>query len=115
MWGIWSSLGERVSHLEEAGLPKGRGSPRERRGFYLQALSLISAEGNLTCIAKPYLRPRGSPGARGWGRARGKGQSSLAGRGRGATRRDVGPGLTSPGRVEGPVRGVAWPGSGGRS
>lgn len=45
--------------------PKEKGPPRERRGFYLQALSLISAEGNLTCIAKPYLRPRGSPGARG--------------------------------------------------
>lgn len=53
MWGTWSSLGERVSHLETEGLPKGGGSPRKRRGFYLEAPSLVSAEGILP--ASPSL------------------------------------------------------------
>lgn len=51
MWGTWSSLAERVSHLEEAGgLIKGGGFPGERRGFYLEAPSLICAEGILPAL-----------------------------------------------------------------
>jgi hypothetical protein len=89
-------------HLGGEGLLPGGAEPHLRRG-------------DLTCIAQPYLRPRGSRGAQGWGAgAGGRGQSSLAGRGRGATRNADG--LAHLAWVRGGrVRGVAWPGSGGRS
>lgn len=52
----------------------------------------------------------------GWGTgAGGRGQSSLAGRGRGATRSPDHAGLTSLGRAGARSAGVAWPGNGGRS
>lgn len=108
-WGEGSSPGEgrgphASGHLGGEGLLPG-GAPRP-----------CLCRGALTCIAEPYLRPRGSPGARGWGAgAGGRGQSSLAGRGRGATRSPDDAGLTSPGRAGARSAGVAWPGSGGRS
>lgn len=91
---IWTRGRANVGYVEFAcgkGLSPGGGRrPHQRRRVPWGEEGLLPGgaephlrRGHLTCIAKPYLRPRGSPGARGWGgRARGKGQSSLAGRGR---------------------------------
>lgn len=98
-------------------LAEGGGSPKRGGALTWGAPRRYLGRGALTCIAEPYLRPRGSPGARGWGTGvGGRGQSSLAGRGRGATRSpDDAAGLTSPGRAGARSAEVAWPGSGGRS
>lgn len=98
-------------HLHKAGgLTEGAVQPRRGGALTRGRRGLVSAEGNLTCIAEPYLGARGSPGAWGQRGSLGKGQSAPAGRGRGAVRSPDETGLTSLGAWRpGPP---GWPGLG---
>lgn len=116
---IWTRGRANVGYVEFAwgkGLSPGGGRrPHQRRrvpwgeeGFLPGGAEPHLRRGHLTCIAKPYLRPRDSPGARGWGGARGgRGSPRLRGGGD-AQRRPRRPHLAWARGGPGPRGSLAW-------